>query len=381
MDTITSKNNIDILEVENSSDLNTFIKIPFIIYRDELNWVAPLISERQEFFNKKKNPFYRAAKTRLFLARREGKFVGRIATCVNFNHNEFHEEKTGFFSFFDCIEDYEVAELLFKIALITLKKEGMDKILGPVNFSTNHEVGMLIEGYDSPPVIMMPYNKPYYNDFTEKFGFRKAKDLVAFKIAVGSNFDPRMRKLADRLRERAGITVRTLNMKDYDGEIDRIVEVYNKAWAKNWGFVPMSLDEFRHAAIDMKQIVDPDIVFIAEVQGKPVGFSLSLPNINQALIKIKGRLFPTGLMKLLWHTKVKNKVDSIRIVTLGLIPEYQKRGIDNIFYIETYDVGTKKGYKWGEMSWILEDNFAMVRQAELMGGTLYKKYRVYGMQV
>ncbi len=381
MDTVTTKNNIEILEVENNSDLMAFIKIPFSIYKDDPNWVPHLISERKEFFNKKKNPFYRAAKTRLFVAKRNGEYVGRIATCINYNHNEYHEETTGFFGFFDCIEDYEVAELLFKIALITVKKEGMDKMLGPCNFSTNHEVGMLIENYDEPPVLMMAYNKPYYNDFAERFGLRKAKDLVAFKIAVGSEFDPRMRKLADRLRERAGINVRTINMKDYDNEVDRIIDVYNQAWAKNWGFVPMSREEFRHAAKDMKQIIDPDIVFIAEIEGKPVGFSLSLPNINQALIHTNGKLFPTGLVKLLWHTKIKNKVNSVRIITLGLTPEFQKRGIDNIFYILTYDVATSKGYDWGEMSWILEDNFAMVRQAELMGGTKYKKYRLYGMQV
>lgn len=381
MDTVTTKNDIDILEVENGSDLTAFIKIPFDIYKDDPNWVPPLISERREFFNKKKNPFYRAAKTRLFVARRAGNYVGRIATCINYNHNEYHQEQTGFFGFFDCIEDYEVAELLFKIALITIKKEGMDKMIGPASFSTNHEVGMLIENYDEPPMLMMSYNKPYYNDFAEKFGLRKAKDLVAFKIQVGSEFDPRMRKLAERLQERSGITVRTINMKDFSGEVDKIIDVYNQAWAKNWGFVPMSREEFRHAAQDMKQIIDPDLVFIAEIQGQPVGFSLSLPNINQALIHTNGTLFPTGLIKLLWHTKIKNKVDSIRIITLGLIPEYQKRGIDNIFYIKTYDVGTSKGYNWGEMSWILEDNFAMVRQAELMGGTLYKKYRMYGMQV
>ncbi|MEZ5360530.1 MAG: N-acetyltransferase [Candidatus Zixiibacteriota bacterium] len=381
MDTVTTKNDIDILEVENNSDLKAFIKVPFAIYADDPNWVPPLISERLEFFNKKKNPFYRAAKTRLFVARRNGEYIGRIATCINYNHNEYHEEKTGFFGFFDCVNEYEVAELLFKIALITVKKEGMDRMMGPANFSTNHELGMLIENYDIPPMLMMAYNKPYYNDFAEQFGLRKAKDLVAFKIEVGSNFDPRMRKLAERLQEREGINVRSLNMRDFDGEIDRIIDVYNQAWAKNWGFVPMSREEFRHMAHDMKQILDPDLVFIAEVQGKPVGFSLTLPNINQALIKTNGRLFPTGLIKLLWHTKIKNKVDSVRILTLGLIPEFQKRGLDNIFYIKIYDVGTTKGYTWGEMSWILEDNFAMVRQAELMGGTLYKKYRVYGMQV
>ncbi len=381
MDTITTKGDIELLEVENSSDLDKFIKLPFKIFKDDPNWVPPLISERKDFFNTQKNPFYRVAKSRLFIARKDGEFVGRIATCINYGHNEFHEDKTGFFGFFDCIEDYEVAELLFKVALIKLKAEGMQNMLGPISFSTNHEVGFLIEGYDSPPVIMMAYSKPYYKEFAEKFGLRKAKDLLAFIITQDDEFDPRMVRVAKRIQERSGINIRNIRLDKFDEEVELINELYNKAWAKNWGFVPLSKDEFRHIAKDMKQIIDPDIIFIAEVDGEAVGFSLSLPNINQALIKINGRLFPTGLLKLLWHTKIKNKINSIRIVTLGLLPEYQKRGIDALFYLKTFEVGNEKGYYWGEMSWILEDNFAMVRASELMGAKLYKKYRLYGMQV
>jgi GNAT superfamily N-acetyltransferase len=378
---VTAKDDIKLLEVENSSDLNRFIKLPFSIYKDDPNWVPPLISERKGFFDKSKNPFFRAAKTRLFLARKNGEYVGRIATCINYNHNEYHQEKTGFFGFFDVIEDYEVARVLFKVALITLKAEGMEQIIGPANFSTNHEVGMLIEGYDFPPAVMMTYNKPYYNDFAERSGLRKARDLLAFRIFRNTEMDPRLIRMSERIRTREEINLRTLNMKEYDAEVERINEIYNKAWSKNWGFVPMSKEEFRYAARDMKQIVDPDMVLIAEVQGRPVGFCLSLPNINQALKYTNGRLFPTGLIKLLWHTKIKNKVDSVRIITLGIIPEYQKRGIDTLFYLETFRVGPTRGYNWGEMSWILEDNFAMVRAAELMGTKVYKRYRMYGMRV
>jgi len=381
LEIVTTTGDLSVLEVKNDSDLLTFIKLPFAIYKDDPNWVPPLISERKVFFDKKKNPFYRGAKTRLFLARRGREYVGRIATCVNYNYNEFHSENTGFFGFFDVIEDYAVAEVLFKVAMITLKGERVEQMLGPVSFSTNHEVGMLIEGYDSPPVVMMTYNKPYYNDFAERFGLRKAKDLLAIKIKQGTEMDPRFASVAEKIRSREGITLRTINMRDFEGEIARIHDIYNKAWEKNWGFVPMSPEEFRHIAKDMKQIIDPDLVFIAEAEGKPVGFSLSLPNINQALIHTNGRLFPTGLLKLLWHTKIKNKINSVRIVTLGIIPEYQKRGIDAVFYVDTYKVGPEKGYTWGEMSWILEDNFAMVRAAELMGGEKYKRYRIYGMRV
>lgn len=381
MDIVTTKGEIDLLEVEGASDLNEFIKVPFAIYKNDPHWVPPLISERKEFFDRRKNPFYRAAKTRLFLARKRGRYVGRIATCINFNHNEYHQEKVGFFGFFDVIDDYEIADLLFRVALITIKAEGMERMIGPANFSTNHEVGMLVDGYDSPPVIMMTYNKPYYNDFAERFGFKKVKDLVAYYIDQKADIDPRLRRVADRVRTKEDVVFRSLNMKEFDAEVNRLNDVYNQAWSKNWGFVPMSNEEFRHMAKDMKQIVDPDLVFIAEVNGKPVGFSLTLPNINQALKYTNGHLFPTGLFKLLWHTKVKNKVDSIRIITMGIVPEYQKRGLDTLFYLETFDVGSAKGFQWGEMSWVLEDNVLMTRALEYMGGRPYKRYRMYGMQV
>ena len=276
--------------------------------------------------------------------------------------------------------DHEARGEFYK-AMITIKAEGMERMIGPANFSTNHEVGMLVEGYDSPPVVMMTYNKPYYNDMCEKFGLKKVKDLLAVHIDRQSEFDPRLIRVAERIRNREGIVFRCLNMKDFDNEIEILNEVYNQAWEKNWGFVPMSKEEFRHMAKDMKQIVDPDLVFIAEVEGKAVGFILSLPNINQALKYTNGRLFPTGLAKLLWHTKVKNKVDSLRIVTMGIIPEYRKRGLDNLFYLETFKIRPTKGYYWGEMSWILEDNVMMLRAAENMGGKPYKRYRMYGMQV
>lgn len=381
MDIITAKGGVEVLEVESASGLGRFVKLPYSIYRHDPNWVAPLISERKAFFDRKKNPFFRAAKTRLFLARKNGAYAGRIATCINFNHNEYHQDKVGFFGFFDVIDDYEVADVLLKVAMITIKAEGMERMIGPANFSTNHEVGMLVDGYDSPPVLMMTYNKPYYNDFAERFGLKKAKDLIAYYIDRKADIDPRLRQVAEKVRAREGVVFRALNIKEFDREVEHLNEIYNQAWSKNWGFVPMSRDEFRHMAKDMKQIVDPDLVFIAEVDGRPVGFSLTLPNINQALKYINGRLMPIGLLKLFWHTKIKNKVDSIRIITMGIIPEYQKRGLDTLFYLETFDVGERKGYQWAEMSWVLEDNVMMTRAIEHMGGRPYKRYRMYSMQV
>jgi GNAT superfamily N-acetyltransferase len=371
----------ELIEVETSANLDRFIKFPYKLYKNDPHWVPPLLSERRVFFDKRKNPFYRAAQTKLFLARRDGDIVGRIASCINHSHNAFHEEQTGFFGFFDVIDDYSVAQMLLKVVLITLKAEGMDQMIGPANFSTNHEVGFQVDGDDSPPTIMMPYNRPYQVAFVERFGMTKVRDLLAYKMESTDRPTDRLVRIAEKIKGREGARIRCLNMRRFDEEVENINQVYNKAWARNWGFVPMSRDEFRHMAQDLKQIVDPDLVMIAEVNGNPVGFSLALPNINQALIHTNGRLFPFGLLKLLWHTKIRNTVNSIRILTMGIIPEYQKRGLDTVLMLETYNTGVGKGYKWGEMSWILDDNVLMQKAAEAAGGSLYKRYRMYRLRV
>lgn len=369
--------NIQVVEVENSSQLSKFIDYPNRLYKDDPNYVAPLTMERKEFFDFKKNPFYRIAKAKLYLAVRDGQVCGRIATCVNYNHNQYHEEKVGAFGFFDCPDDYEIAQTLLKVAMINLKKEGMEKMRGPLNFSTNHECGMLVEGFDSPPVIMMTYNQPYLPKLSEKFGLKKAMDLLAFFRHKEDPINPRIERIVGKIKERGNISIRTLKMSEFDKEVERIRDLYNKAWQDNWGFVPMELDEFNYTAKNLKQVVDPDLVLFAEHEGQPVAFSLALPDLNQALIKLNGSLFPFGLLKLLWHTKISNKVKNLRLVTFGVIPDYQRRGIDSLMFLETYQRGVGKGYDAAELSWILETNDLMVRGAEGMGAKPYKKYRLY----
>ncbi len=374
-------NSVNVIEVESSKHQKDFIMFPFDLYKDEPNWVAPLISERKEFFDKKKNPFYRVAKTKLFLAEKDGKIVGRIATCVNFQHNEFHMEKTGFFGFFDVIDDYEVASKLLKVAMITLKKEGMENMRGPTNFSTNHEIGFLIEGFDEPPTIMNPWNHPYLPKLAEQFGLKKVMDLHAYLITHESPISERQIRIVERIKQRSRITIRCMDYSKYDEEIILINQIYNQAWEHNWGFVPMPKDEFFYMAKHLKQIVDPRMAFIAFVDDEPAAFCLAVPDINQALIKLNGRLFPTGLFKLLWHTKVSNKVDGVRMLTMGVIKKFQKRGIDNMFFVETYLKGLEFEYKWAELSWILETNELMCRAAENMGAKLHKKYRLVEMPI
>lgn len=370
---------IEVIEVETRAQLKQFIKYPNELYRDDPNYVTPLLVERLEFFDKRKNPFYKAAKTKVFLAFKYGKICGRIATCVNYRHNEYNYEQAGFFGFFDCPDDQDIASKLLRVAMITLKKEGAELMRGPMNFSTNQECGFLVEGFDSPPMVMMTYNQEHQPRLAEKFGLKKVMDLVAYYITSTTPTPERIGRITERLLKRANITIRHMNMKDYDNEIQVILKVYNQAWSRNWGFVPMTDAEFIHLAKDMKQIVDPEMVLIAEHEGTPVAFALALPNINQALIRLKGKLLPFGLLKLLWHTKINNKINSCRLITFGVIPDYQKRGIDSLMYMESVRRGKERGYEWAEMSWVLETNHLMCRGCEEMGGVLYKRYRILEM--
>ena len=372
---------IDVVEVESSAQLKRFITYPNKLYRGDKNYVPPLLTERKEFFNTKANPFFRSARARLFLAMQNGETAGRIAACINYRHKEYHNEQTGFFGFFDTPDDWEIARMLLKVAMITLKRAGMDRMRGPMNFSTNHECGFLAEGYDSPPTIMMTYNYPHQVRLAEKFGLKKTMDLIAYKIVDASGIPERIQSLVDKLRSRSRITVRTLDMSNFGQELERIKRIYDSGWAKNWGFVPMDRAEFEYLAKNLRQIVDPRVVCLAEHDGEAIGFSLALPNINQALIRLDGRLFPLGLLKLLWHTKIQSKIDSVRLVIFGIVPSFQRRGIDSLLFVETFNRGLASGYRWAELSWILETNELMCRAAEQMGAVPYKKYRILEMPI
>jgi GNAT superfamily N-acetyltransferase len=370
---------INVVEVESSGQLRQFIEYPNRLYAGDPNYVTPLYVERQEFFDKKNNPFYRTARTQLFLAMRDNEVVGRIATCISYRHNDYQEEKTGFFGFFDTPDDEEISRRLLKVAMIELKKAGMDRMRGPMNFSTNHECGFLVEGFDSPPIVMMTYNSPYQPRLAEKFGLKKVMDLLAYKLSTSTEPSERIRRVVESRLARTRVKIRPIDMGAFARVVNLIREVYNQAWAKNWGFVPMDDDEFDHLAKNLKQILDPEIVCIAEHEGRAIGFSLALPDINQVLIRLDGRLFPTGLLKLLWLTKVRKSIDQCRLITFGVIPEYRKLGIDMMLYWETMRRGREKGYKWGELSWVLESNDLMRHGVEQMGAEVYKRYRIMEM--
>ncbi len=354
--------------------IKKFIEFAWEIYRGDPNWVPPLIIDQMNRLNPKKDPYHQHSQSQLFWAKKNGQIVGRISASIDENHNIVHQEKTGFFGFFECIQDYEVAKALFDAAGNWLQERGMEIMRGPASFTSNQEWSLLIDGFDKPPCIMMTYNPDYYIELIDRYGFKKAKDLYAFYLSIDETLNPRIIRISEKIKKRHGITLRSMNMKNYDHEIQIIKNIYRTAWEKNWGFIPLTDDEIQQLAVDMKQIIVPDLMLFAEVEGEPVGFSATVPDMNQALKKINGRLFPFGLLKLLYY---KNKVDNARLTLLGIIAGYRKRGIDSLFYVETFQRVKALGYKGGEISWTLEDNVLINRAIESMAGEHYKTYRVY----
>ncbi len=369
--------NITIKPVENKSQLLQFIRLVWKINQNDPHWVPPLIIDRLKVLDKEKNPFFKHAEAEYFLAYRDGEVVGRIAAITNQMHNDFHKDNTGFFGFLEGINDPDVFKALLDTAKDWLRDKGKDSMLGPMNPSTNDEIGFLVDGYDSPPFIMMTHNPPYYKEIMEKLKCEKAKDVLAYyidkkKIVISE----KLKTITEMTRQKLNVRIRAINLKNFEEELERVRFVYNNAWANNWGFVPMTPEEFDYIAADFKKIIDPELVLIAEVNGEPVGFSLALPNYNEVFARIpNGKLFPTGWLKFLIYRK---KIKSLRVITLGVVQKYQHSGIGGLFYMDTFKRGVKRGYDSAEMSWILEDNDLMNRAARLLGGDPYKTYRIYG---
>jgi len=367
-----------IIPVEKNAHLAAFIRVPRVIYRSDRNWVSPLKGEEYNLHNHQKHPFWQHARSKYFLAVDKGKLLGRIAGIIDPNFMEFHELNCGYWGFFDCIENQQIANNLFEAASEWLKKQGVEAAIGPMNPSTNYECGVLIAGFDSPPVVMMTYNHAYYDELILDAGLKKEKDLYAWLID-SPKVPTRLEKLAKYAMKRGNFTLRKLDFSKLNEEVELLLSVYNSAWERNWGFVPMTDAEFRNIARGLKQIADPDILFIAESDGKPVGFSITLPDLNQALIHNRGgRLLPFGILKILWHSK---KISRARTIIMGVIEGYRNKGIDLAMYYRTFVEGVPKGYHSSECSWILEDNFQMNRILEDIGGKIYKTYRIYKIEL
>ena len=369
----------DGIEVRPADDRRTFkhfVQLPYRIYDGDPNWVAPLIRDVKTAFDKKKHPFHTHSEVQPFVAFRNGRPVGRIAAINNRNHVAYHDEPVGFFGYFECVDDPEVAAALFDRTAEWLRERRLETMRGPASFSLNEMAGLLTLGFDRPPTVMMPYNPEYYVDLITGAGFEEVQSLIGYHLSH-SDAPEKLVKLEKKLEKRLGVRTRTIDMDNFEGELERLRDLYNKAWEKNWGFVPMTDAEIDFMAHELKPLVKripTQVIFAERDNGETIGFTLFLMDANQALIHAKGRLFPFGLVKIL---KYLPKMNYCRVLTLGLVPEARGQGIDNLLIMALFRHGGAAGTIGGEFSWILEDNAAMRKPLERIGSVISKRYLLY----
>ena len=367
---------LEVRPVRSRRDLSRFVKLPWRIYRNEPRWIPPLLFERRRYLDRSKNPFFRHAEAEYFLAWRDGEPVGRISAHVDRKLNDYQRNRWGLFGFFECEDDPEAAGALFQTACAWLADRGRDRILGPASFNMNDECGVLIEGHDLAPMIQQPWQHPYYPGLIEGAGLRKVTDLLMWNLEVSDRERvlPVIFELAEKVEPEHGITVRHFRKRDLEAEARRFVEVYNAAWKDNWGFVPLSDEEMIHSAKENKPVLDENWIMFAEKDGETVGAALTVPDFNQVLRELNGRLLPLGWLKAL---RGRRAIDRVRVGFLGVKPEYQHTGVAAAFYVEHFKMAAATPQKGGEMGWILETNTAMNRGMEAMGGRVVKRYRMY----
>jgi GNAT superfamily N-acetyltransferase len=371
-----------IVRAIDDSEVLQFIKSQWNFYNGDKNWVAPLIDERKKLLSTTRNPFWQHSKRQMFLAERDGQVVGRIAAITNDNHNKKFNDKTGFFGFFECENNQDTANALFHAAHEWLRGQGMNAVRGPVNPSMNDEAALLVDGFDTPPVILTTYNPRYYVELIERAGYAKAKDMYAYALKHENYQSDKLKRLQAAIRERYKITIREVNLKDTAQlkiDTDIIKDIYNTAWSNNWGIVEFTDAEWDALVNDLKPVADARIVYLAEVAGKPAGFMLALPDVNRALIYARSG----GLLETVWHLATKHwfskrYVNLCRIIVMGVYPEYQKLGIDAVMYHEINERSRERYTEGGEASWIAEDNEAMNKAlTKTMNASIYKTYRIY----
>jgi len=369
-------NSSGVTVVSSKDERKRFIEFIYDFYQDAEHWVPPLRMDQKKLIDTEKNPFFHNAEIELFIAEKNGKDVGRIAAIVDHRFNDFHKTKTGHFGFFECINDQHTANLLFRVASDWLRDKGMNKVIGPASPSMMDTIGVLIDGFDRDPYVLMPYNYDYYDDLIKASGFQKEMDLYAYMVDTETVSMDRMNRAMKIVKHRLpDINIRPVDLKNIKSEIDIVRDIFNQAWKKNWGFIPLTEAEFDAVAKDLKFIIDTDFAHIAEMEGKPVGFSIGIPNINEILKTMNGNLFPFGIFKLLWK---KRKLNSLRTALMGVVPEHQGKGIDALLHHRSIQNGLKGENKTeSEMSWVLESNPEMIRVAERIGGKLDKTYRMY----
>ena len=369
---------IKVSQVASRADRKAFIRFPWRIYDNDPAWVPPLIIERKAFLNRKRHPFYRHGDAALFLARKNGKILGRIMASDDPNYNSLHQTNVGCFGLFESIDDRDVAGALFDAAANWLRKKGRTEIMGPIDYSTNYVCGLLIDGFEFPPTVLTAHNPPYYQQLIESCGFGKAKDWYAWWFADPSKAVAQLRRLATRVHRHCPVTFRPANLKNLRDESRRLREIYNQAWAKNWGFVPFTEPEIQFMTKELKPLLLPKFAWIAENGNEPVGFALGLPDINVVLRDLNGRLtrfgLPIGLTKLLLY---KKRIRKGRLVALGVIEKYRRAGIAEMLVLRVIEETMVKRGITGELSMTLEDNFMINRFLEAIGAQRYKRYRIF----
>jgi len=367
---------IEIVEVKSKRDLLDFIEFPLSLYRDDPLYSPQLTHDLKIHFSAK-NPFFNDADVNFFVALKNGRIAGRIVSIVNHLHIRVWKEKAGFFGFFESINDRDVAKALLETVSQRLREQGLTIMRGPMNFSTNEECGFLIDGFEEAPMLMTSYNPSYYDYLMSECALVKAKDLNAYIYQVEEELPEKITRVA-AIAEKRGITAKQVTKDHFMAAMRDFREVYNSAWENNWGFIPMAEDELEYSANRLKPLVVPDMTIIAEKDGQPVGFLGMLPDFNFVLRKMHGKLNPITIAKALYYSR---KIPDLRLLLLGIKAEYRNRGVDGILFREAFK-GVRRGkYQRVEFSWILEDNIPIIRLVEMIGGKLYKQYRIYEKEI
>lgn len=372
---------VEVREVLTKRERKLFLRLPWRIYCNDPHWVPPLLSKAAHTLDPRRNPFYEHAESRLYLAWRDGRPVGRIVATVNHAHNQYHRDKAGFWGFFECEDDPATAKALLDRAAADLRQRGMNEMRGPFSPSINGQSGLLVEGFGQPPSLMMPYNPPYYPHLVEQAGHAKLKDLFAYyldqdMIAPGTEARERLERIEKLVKRRhPDLVIRTLDMGRFEDEIIALAELFNTARQRNWGYVPLTRAEMLHAAREMRPIVVPECAIMAELRGRLVGATMGLPDVGPLLRRANGRLFPFGWVHLI---AARRRVNSMRIFGAAALPEFRHIGVIPVLFLQYLRNSKALGYYWGELSWVAEDNAKSIETLHAaFHPRLYKRYRVY----
>ncbi|MBN2216653.1 MAG: GNAT family N-acetyltransferase [Pirellulales bacterium] len=367
---------VAVIPVDSRREKKDFLRFPWALYKDDPNWIPPLRGNEKELVGYRPHPFYESNQIQTFVARRSGEVCGRIAALVNQGHIDRYQDRRGFFGFFECVDDQEVANALFDAARAWLAEREIHAMRGPANPSLNHTVGLLVEGFDQPPTFMMTYNPPYYERLIEGYGFRKSQDLYSYwgHIDMLPTINERLSPISEQIVEHLGLKIRPMDRAHFDRDVTTFLKIYNLSLVNTWGFVPMSDAEVLHMAKGLRHLMAPELALAAEVDGRVIGAVFGLPDYNPRIRRIDGRLFPFGFLRLLRN---KQSIKRIRLISTNVLPEYQRMGVGLVLLSSLVPIALEWGIQEAEFSWVLESNSLSRGSLEKGGAKRDKTYRVY----